>query len=241
MNFNQEIEKLYSEIIPEKYGSEYEYNRWFSAGHKISDYRMMHYTINHLLPSSFKKCIEFGPGPGTWTRLLFRKEPTARFTLVDISETMREEFIREMRLVDTVNYIHSNVEEYEDTNQYDFIFSSRMIEYVEHKEKFLGMMYQLLQENGQVLLITKNPTPRKSSQQSWQHKKQISRAQLRAALALIGFNEIEFRTAIIRLPLKKLTWPLAEFLQKQLRNKILKDHSFFDIVIESYAVICRKR
>ena len=65
---------------------EYEFNIWFTTPRLFLDYWMTHQVINyHLAKLKFNSCLELGPGPGTWTKLLFRHSPEADFDLVDIS------------------------------------------------------------------------------------------------------------------------------------------------------------
>ena len=121
---------------------------------------MTHRSITrHCQSVQFSRCLEIGPGPGTWTRVLFRNHQSAEFDLVDISEETRTQFTREMRAGRAnVRYHTSDILQFETGGQHDFVFSSRALEYVEDKRQFAARIADLLVSGAEGCLITKHRT-----------------------------------------------------------------------------------
>ena len=95
---NREIRGYYDEVVPGTFRGDYEFERWFRRGLSRSEYFMTYSSIKfHCETVRFSRCLEIGPGPGTWTRVLFKMNSSAEFDLVDISEEMKAQFHSEMR------------------------------------------------------------------------------------------------------------------------------------------------
>jgi len=240
---NEKIKNLYNMQIKNKYKYNYEFKRWFSTSRLRSDYAMTYNSINyHLKNFNYKNCIEFGPGPGTWTRVLYRNNPNASFDLIDISEEMKNQFFLEMREKNNVYYCVSDINEYDFNKKYDLFFSSRAIEYVANKDKLVKKIYKILNSNGKGIIITKNPDFgffRKIKSNRWHHKKQIKIKDFKALLLKLGFKNIKTYPVIIRVSfVDRFFVGLSEFIYKKVFNKeITKSILPF---VESYLIIFEK-
>jgi len=207
---NKDIRLFYNKVLREKFEDNYEHYRWFRTKRLWVDYVMMHETIRlhvGMLEKSFSRCIELGPGPGTWTRLLYRCAPEATFDLVDISKEMERQFRLEMRELAQVTYHVSDIMSFRPEQKCDLFFSSRAIEYLEDKDAFVNHLRTLMAPGGTGIIITKNPSYRrfvseqKLDKARWQHTGQVSHTQLKIALESQGFSDIKSFPAIVRIPL----------------------------------------
>ncbi len=221
---NAKIKNLYNKQIKEKYKDNYELKRWFSTSRLRLDYFMTYNSINNRLQEiNYSNCIEFGPGPGTWTRLLYRNNVDANFDLIDISKEMKNQFALEMREKDNINYFVSDINEYKFTKKYDLFFSSRAVEYVEDKNKLFKKIYDILDEGGKGVIITKNPEFgifRKIKSKKWHHKKQIRIKDFDTALSKLGFKDIKTYPVIVRISfIDRFFINLSEFVYKKVFNK----------------------
>ncbi len=203
---NQNIKNFYdSKIKSSKYQDNYEFNRWFSTPRLRLDYFMMHNSIQHHLKDvKFSFCLEIGPGPGTWTRALYRRNSKAVFDLVDISEEMKKQFLLEMRNQPNINYAIQDFHKYNLSRKYDLFFSSRAIEYSEDKKMFIEKVFNSLNKGGKGIIITKNPdfrAWRAEKDKRWQHKKKIYLESIKKLLESQGFKNIIAYPVIIRFPI----------------------------------------
>lgn len=238
---NTKIREFYNKNISDKYKGNYEYNRWHTSQRLRLDYFMMHNSIsNSLSDISFNNCLEFGPGPGTWTRLLYRKNPSADFDLIDISEEMKKQFSIEMRDSSNVNYNVADFLDYDFNKSYDFFFSSRALEYLEDQELFFKKLSSLIKSDGVGVLVTKNPQFRfRTNDSRWQHTGQISMERMKKLLEKYSFRDIQFYPAIIRIPLlDRISDRFSEFLYKNVFQNLLSKKLLF--FTESYIVTFSK-
>ncbi len=204
---NEFIRETYNSDIAGKYDNNYEFNRWFSGNQSRAEYTMTYLALTHHIQNiHFKQLLEIGPGPGTWTRLAYRRNPNAAFDLVDIAHGMKHQFMLEMREKKNINYIVSDIFEYPCSVQYDFIMSIRAFEYFEDKLEFIKKLHELLADGGKGIIVTKNRNygfgPKKSV--PLHHSGQIAPQQLTNALIQHGFRNIEVYPVVIRLPLSGL-------------------------------------
>ena len=209
----------------------------------------------HCETVRFSRCLEIGPGPGTWTRVLFKMNSSAEFDLVDISEEMKAQFHSEMRAgLGNVRYHTGDFLGFRTTGQYDFVFSSRALEYFENKQQLAAHLAELLVSGAEGRIITKNPDLwllRKfiGKQDSRpQHQRQVRIRELRALLEGAGFSDLEFYPAVIQLPLGRvasrfgLGIGLAERLYRRFCNRELSAAPTWLLgITESYIVRFRKR
>ncbi|MFA6275086.1 MAG: class I SAM-dependent methyltransferase, partial [Candidatus Paceibacterota bacterium] len=87
MNF----EKIYDKQVKEKFFSDYEFWRWFKDDQAKLGYDQTKQALEKVFLNQnliFSNYLEFGPGPGTWTKFFLDKKSGANFTLVDISNEM---------------------------------------------------------------------------------------------------------------------------------------------------------
>ena len=231
----------YNSVIRGRYEGNYEFNRWFKTPRLRLDYCMMYMSLTHHLEQyAFRNCLELGPGPGTWTRLLYRKNTVAHFDLVDISKEMQEQFALEMRMQPNVSYVVSDFMEFEG-NIYDFFFSSRAVEYLEDKGAFLQKLNTLLSDSAYGVIVTKNPQHgfRKKGHVSTQHSGQIAPKECADMLTQNGFIVEGIHPVILRIPfLDRVSLRPVEWLFKSVYKKpLMRSIAPF---VESYAVLFRK-
>ena len=107
---NEYFKREFNSLIKTEFKNNYEFNRWFSdVGVRRGYFMTCNSILYQLNKVSFASCLELGPGPGTWTKILFRKNVRAQFDLVDISKEMKTQFILEMRNQKNVNYAITNM------------------------------------------------------------------------------------------------------------------------------------
>lgn len=240
---NKKIKDFYDSNIDDKYKNDYEFNRWFKNPRLRLDYYMTYKSIKyHLGDIKFESCLELGPGPGTWTRILYKKNPEAIFDLVDISTSMKCQFIHEMRQQPNINYVIGDINEYSFQKEHDFFFSSRAIEYLDDKKKLLENIFKNLKSSGHGMLVTKNPDFglfHRIKTNRWQHSGQISILELTGMLKGTGFTGIKAYPVIVRLPIiDRINQNLAE----KLFEKVYKHEVSTNILpfVESYIIIFKK-
>lgn len=155
---------FYNEVMPGKFGKDYEYERWHKNAIQEAGYVMTRDAIvRHVLGKDERqpiRVIELGPGAGTWSRMLLGRFPDAEFTLIDISSEMLD---RAKHTLDAlgerihVHYVESDILEYADARQCDLFFSSRVLEYIPNKKAFAEKVAELLAPGGKGFVITKMP------------------------------------------------------------------------------------
>lgn len=241
---NKKIKEYYNEILKDS-EKEYEFDRWMKDPRTREDYIMTHDAINHSLRNvEFASCLEIGPGPGTWTRLLFRKNPSARFDLIDISEEMKRQFELEMRPLLNISYeIADFCERANQKQSYDLVFSSRAIEYMEDKTKFFTNVYESMVPGGVGIFLTKNPYYRKGirkKDERFQHTGKISPEEIKSVMSEIGFDEIKTYPVVVCVPfIDRINISLSRHLFiKWYKNELQEKQNFFT---ESYLTICKKK
>ncbi len=240
---NQNVKEKYNKEISDKFGNDYEKNRWFKDDFTKSGYDAMFKTIEaQVTREKFATCLELGPGHGTWTSLLLKFHPGTHFDLVDISSEMLRLAKLRFKNATNLSYFESDFLEFSPNKTYDFFFSSRAIEYIDDKEKMLKKINALLNPNGGGFIITKTPKyfrmklmGRKVSQF---HSGQIETGKLKNLLEKCGFTEIEIMPVTFVWPFwrsaKKNRCLFGKFGQKKM-GLLSK---FFS---ESYAIKFKKK
>jgi ubiquinone/menaquinone biosynthesis C-methylase UbiE len=179
----------------------YEYARWFSSPRKRRQYKFSAKSLLfHLKDFEFRDCLEVGCGPGTWTRLLLKKYPEARIDCLDISKEMIDQFkknITEKKRVNTI--VSSFLDKDFKKREYDFLFSSRAIEYIPNKKRVIDKFNSLLKAGGRGIIISSPPHPfvlslKKSfgKRLNVNHTKRISVKKMSALLKGSGFLDVRF-------------------------------------------------
>ncbi len=177
----------------------YEYARWFSSPNKIRQYKFSTRSIlYHLREVNLKNCLDVGCGPGTWTKLLLKKYPYAKFTCVDISKEMLQQF-RDSIKSKNVKTVESSYLDFDTEEKFDFIFSSRSIEYIPNKPAVIKKFSQQLIKGGKGIIITSPPhllvlSIKKAlgKKIDKEHTKRISVPEMYRLLRKNGFTKIEF-------------------------------------------------
>lgn len=239
---NTDIARSYNKSITGgKYVNDYEFNRWFIRARNRAEYAMTYSSIKqHVANISFKRCLELGPGPGTWTRLVYRANPAAQFDLVDISEAMKEQFELEMRSLPNVNYHVSDIMQYQTAQTYDLFFSSRAVEYFDDKPAFFKKLATLIAPQGAGVIVTKNPYHGIRKDTGAAHQGQIPMPEMKRMLEANGFIDVQFYPVVIRLPIvSRFTSEPAEYLFERRINQPL-DINATNRTVESYLVKFKK-
>lgn len=200
---NSEIGHFYDGHIQDRYEDDYEFNRWHTSERLRTDFFMNYVSIKEKVSKiQYKSCLELGPGPGTWTRVLYKISPDSEYDLVDISNAMKRQFELEMRQCPNVNYHISDIMKFQTQKKYDLFFSSRAIEYLDDKSAFFKKINTLLSENGKGVIVTKNKEfgIRKKVKKIPRHQGQLSKLEMIELLKASGFKNIYVYPVIIRLP-----------------------------------------
>lgn len=155
----KEIKNFYNATLSESTQT-YEQERWFSspqaeAGFHSTRDAVELYALPHLEKNAH--VFELGPGPGTWTKSMLEKAPGASFDLVDISKEMLKQAATALQSYPNVTYIESDILDFKPTAQYDFFFSSRIIEYVPEKEAAINTITGAMKSGAHGYIVTKTP------------------------------------------------------------------------------------
>jgi SAM-dependent methyltransferase len=135
--------------------SYYQQMRWFKTRLTKYEYNLTRTVLlQELSGNSGGRALEIGCGPGTWTREV---APLVKhLTAVDISGAMIEQ-ARGYTDSDNVRYVQSDAAEFPLNEQYDTIFSVRVVEYFEEWEPVLARLLDAVAPNGRAVIITKTP------------------------------------------------------------------------------------
>ncbi len=231
--------------MPGKFGDDYEYQRWFSnpiqkAGYDLTKLAIVRHVIKNesLIP---ERILELGPGAGTWTKLLVHRFPDAYLDLIDISKEMLGRAQSALGENPHVRYVESDILEWTPEGEYQYFFSSRVLEYIDDKKVFCEKIFSALSSGGGGFLITKMPhyererfLGRKTSEL---HQGQIAPAALRDALRASGFIDVDCYPVTMSIPL--LNSPRLNFLMGKFFGRYTID-AFSMFFAESYCVVFRK-
>lgn len=154
--------EFYNSVMSSKLGENYEATRWKKTPLLAAQYRMMTDVLNRLIIPNVRqvrRVLEVGPGPGTWTKLLFEANPAAQYTLVDISREMLAQAREALAGRANVAFVESDLLAFESPQPFDFFFSSRAIEYMPDKHAAMRKIASLLAPGAFGAIITKMPKP----------------------------------------------------------------------------------
>ncbi|MCA9361425.1 methyltransferase domain-containing protein [Candidatus Kaiserbacteria bacterium] len=238
---NKEVGTGYNDGIRGEYENDYEFKRWFIRSRNRAEYAMTYKAIKSALSDvNFDNCLEVGPGPGTWTRVVYKKNPKAQFHLVDISEAMKEQFELEMRILPTVQYEIGDIMDLNTTKEYDLFFSSRAVEYFDDKPAFFSKLTSLIKFGGHGVIVTKNPYHGIRKDKGVAHQGQIAMTDMSKHLSENGFSDIKFYATVRRIPIiSRFTSELAEYLfEKGIDTEL--DIQKQNKTVESYTVVFSK-
>lgn len=235
---------FYNRVMPEKYGSDYESARWQANLFLSAQYRMMVDVMNrYVLPSAahVTRVLEVGPGPGTWTKRLLAVNPSAQYTLVDISSKMLSQAKGSLAGHTNVEFVESDLLLFEALQPYDFFFSSRAIEYMPDKPAVVQKIASSLVPGGCGAIVTKTPKPlfdrMRGRASSTLHSAQIQPGELMRLMRANGLVVEKVRIATATVPLLGSA-ALNESVYRLFRHFPL----FFPLTLlsESYLVTFRK-
>lgn len=216
------IRDYYNALVGSAYKGDYERERWLKNPIDRDRFMMMTEAIakafHHLAP---ERIFELGPGPGTWTALLAERFPRANFFLLDISSTMREQFIARRGEWKHVTYEIGDILEFTTRDRFDAVFSSRAIEYIPDKQNVINNLLTLLVPGGHGVLITKTPhyLKKKLLRQGtpWQHREQIHPLALKQLIEKCGGTNVTITIAVAYVPVFGRVLAVNRFAYKVLR------------------------
>jgi len=243
VDHTEQMRAYYGSAVSERWGEDYETRRWSSTPYFRSQYVMTKATIDRALQRrSWRRALELGPGPGTWTKLLLEQEPSAEYTLVDISAYMQEQFLENVGEHRNVTYRLLDFESYVPEGNYDLFFSIRAIDYLSNKDQAIKKIAQLLNSDGLGLIIAKMGHPWKKKilgqKTAWQHQHKITPQQLVSLLKEYGCRIETVRPAVVHIPvIGRILW-LNHLLWRVLSRIPLGWWSRW--LCESYVVVFQK-
>jgi ubiquinone/menaquinone biosynthesis C-methylase UbiE len=237
----KEVKEFYEQKVGDS-ATPYEYDRWQKNPQARASYVATKWAVRKYALPLLKDgvdILELGPGPGTWTKLLLEKAPQAHFTLVDISSEMLKQATIALAAHSNIEYVNVDILDFSTDKQYDFFFSSRIIEYVPEKEKAIKIIANCLKPGAVGYIVTKTPQARRAfsrPNKSPVHQSQISAAGLRRVLEEHGLRVERVVNVTSVFPKLKSGW-----LDQRL--SCLCRHLPFSVcryLSESYAIVFRK-
>jgi SAM-dependent methyltransferase len=242
---NEAAKEFYNTVMPEKFGDDYEYTRWFKDSIRRAGYAQTKSAIErHVLSREGlepTRILELGPGAGTWTRFLIERFPDTYIDLLDISSEMLARSRSTLGVNDKLNFIEADILKWTPEGTYDFFFSSRVLEYISDKRAFAKKVFESLAPGSNAFLITKMPhyererfLGRKTSDF---HHGQIAPVALKDTLHEAGFIDVDLFPVTVSVPL------LRSAILNRLFGAILarwKLGPFGMFFTESYCVLFRK-
>ena len=202
IEFDNWIREYYNKKVTTKANNEYEKFRWFSTNNKRRQYRFTIQSLHfHFKDVELKNCLDIGCGPGTWTKLLMKKYPKAKFVCVDISKEMINQFKKSIDRKEKkrLKFIVSSFIDANPKGRYDFVFASRSIEYMPNKPLAMRKINKMMKPGGQGIIVTSPPHKAYLKIKKFlgkkvnkQHTKRISVEDMRNLLRKEGFKNIKF-------------------------------------------------
>lgn len=245
---NQYVKNFYNDYVS-KLEDGYEYQRWH--GNKVSE-NHLHQTKTVILScfqngEKINNVLEIGCGAGTYTKIL--SELCNSLTAVDISEEMLNYAIKKEYGSNSVQFVQGDFMELKfDKKSFDTIIFIRCFEYFREKTLAIEKINLILDDEGKLILVTKNPyylgsifRP-KSNQDQILHSDRISAKNLGIICDSIFEGEISFKPAVFNfffIPIKSLKVKLNNYYfdKYYLSNKIPRLLMPF---IESYILVGQK-
>lgn len=239
-----DAKKFYNEVMPGKQGADYEYARWHKNAVASVGYEQTKASIEEALCKDklIISILEVGPGAGTWTKLLLASYPEAQLTLLDISKEMLDR-TREALPETPITYVESSFGEYVPSEAFDYLFSSRMLEYMEDKALFATQVSKLLKSGAKGCFITKYPHYLRQRLMGKTipafHTGQITPAELKRHFKDAGLTVTTCRAVTVSVPFFKSAFlnkwvgklvralplnPLTNFMVESYLIKVFKNH-----------------
>jgi len=178
----------------------YEDFRWHSTPSQEFEYNQTSRAIDSALSGmEYKNALEIGPGDGVWTRKI-HKCVGGDMHLVEQSKEMFEQAKENLNDISGITFENSDFMKSICSGEKDLIFASRCFEYFNEKALSLKKMFELLNPDGRLIIITKNSKllTSKSAQGKTLHSDQLSREQMRKLLVDNGFVIERIYPAVMR-------------------------------------------
>jgi len=208
---NEDVKEIYNKFLKQEEIGDYEFYRWSTNSILRSQYFMTLRCVLDFLTrvNSPARCLEVGPGPGTWTKKICEKFPQTNFTLVDISEEMLGQAKKNLSS-DRINFFVSDFLQFSSLEKYQLFFSSRALEYFVDKNNFFLHLEGLLDFQARGFVITKTPhyflSKLRGSVVKDFHSWQIAPQALRKIIEANGFKVIKIRPVTMRFPGVKIVF-----------------------------------
>lgn len=238
---NKKIETYYDEYISGNQINDYEYFRWHASKIKEAGYKMTLESIFKFIDDrSYHALLEIGPGSGVWSKILIKRLKPTSFDLLDLSQVMVDQLKNTLKEHD-VNIIKGDVQELSEDNKYDFVFSSRSIEYWDDKRKGMANIFKAMKNGSKGIIITKSPHYfrqrlfRKRINEF--HSKQIDYKKMEKLLGEVGFINIKIYPCVLNIPLLSSA-NLNLFFWRILKN--IKLNKLYATITESYIISFEK-
>ncbi|OGZ34768.1 MAG: hypothetical protein A2174_02385 [Candidatus Portnoybacteria bacterium RBG_13_41_18] len=236
------VKKIYNQMVLERAGGDYEYQRWFSDKIKQAGYFMTKKSIEEqLLDEKFSSYLEVGPGAGTWTKIFMGKNLSANFDLVDISSAMLDLAKSALSGYKNIRFFGADFCDFNPDKKYDYFFSCRALEYFSDRERFVEKVFDLMTQGGRGMIITKSPKYLRNKFLGRQiqklHQGQIGARRLKCLLKNVGFSEIKIYPVTFSFPFFRSS-KINLFLFRIFCQKPLNFLSAF--FAESYLAVFKK-
>ena len=219
-----DVRKSYESQVKNKKNNDYEHFRWLENFRRWMGYRELYHALNYHIDSiKFDSVLEVGPGSGIWTKQVIRKNPNARFELVDISKDMLEHCKINLGERKNIDYVCEDFMDYNVKDKKDLFVSIRAFRYIKNKRRFLEKVYDILDNNGNGIIVTWMPRLGKNVD-----GEPIFPAEFVKMLKLVGFRGVGVYPAVVRVPY---------FYWNRIYKKELRLPRFF---VEAYLVRFRK-
>ncbi len=242
---HQDVKEFYNTYMPNKFGDDYEHERWFRDEIQRAAYHLTLRAVSKHVLSDDRldplRVLELGPGAGTWTKFLAKRFPDAKIDVVDISREMLSRAKRALAKEPHVTFTEADMLEWKPKHTYEFFFSSRVLEYIDDKEAFCEKLAGMLHPGGRGFVITKMPHYQRERllgrKVSALHRGQIEPGQLIALLRDAGFMDVVAYPVTVSIPLlhsAKWNARIGRFLDQYPLGPIGM------MLSESYGVVFRK-
>ncbi len=238
----KQIKDFYNQSL-QKSENSYEQDRWGKTPQMRAGYLNTKSALHAVVPRYLHNAMqvfELGPGPGTWTKELLTIAPQATYHLVDISEEMLKQAKGNLKGFPNITFTQSDILDFVPQQQYDFFFSSRIIEYVPDKDRAIKIIASALKPGAYGYLVTKTPQYQRwfgNKVASQVHQTQIDSVALSELLQRHGFEVIDSFQVTCVFPGVR-----SGFLDRALTAFCrLLPFSWGASVSESYALVFRKK
>jgi len=241
---NEFAEEYYNDFLRNN-PEDYKTARWFSSKPREFDYHQTKKVIERALRGvQARQTLEIGPGDAVWTDLIIPH--TEKITLLDQSEEMLKRAKKRFPENNKISYVHSDIERFSSDAKFDLICGIRCFEYFEDKPAVVKKFYDLLNDGGKLVIVTKNPehSRTKETQKKDLHKGQISKEEMISLLKQTGFKVETNLSAVSRI---KTKYALGRTVSKLLHNIHVATNGVITLPFinnaftESYIYVARKK